>query len=88
MYIIYALSLSVTAHTQPMLESLWAHSLSVVTPVVVSDERGQNLGCAKVFMSPMCHLYSISTPGQLLEEWKKKTLEQPITKFTQATLVG
>ena len=53
--------------SQPILVLLWARSLSVATLVVVGDGWGRHLGCAKVFMSPMCHLYSISTQGQVLE---------------------
>ncbi len=54
--------------TQPILVSLGAHSLSVATLVVVSDGRGRHLGCSMVFISLIYHLYSISTPGQVLEE--------------------
>ena len=39
-------------------------------------------------MSLIYHLHSVSTPGQLLEEWEKKPLEKPITKLTLAILVG
>ena len=55
------------AVTRPILVSLGAHSLSPAKLVVFSDGRGRHLGCARVFISLIYHLYSISTPGQVLE---------------------
>ena len=53
-------------HTQPILASLVARSLSVSTLVVVSDGRGRQLGRSKIFISLKCHLYCVSTPGHVL----------------------
>ncbi len=54
------------ATSQPILVSPWAHSLSVATLVVVSDWRGRHLGCSKIFISLIYHLYSVKMPGQVL----------------------
>ena len=42
-------------------------TLSVSTLVVVSD-GGRDLGCSKVCISIICHLHSVSTPGQGLQQ--------------------
>ncbi len=71
-----------------MLVSLGASSLSVATPVVVSDGKGVDIWVApKVFTSLICHLYSVSTPGAGVRIVKKKPLGQPITKI-HASVTG
>ena len=68
--------------------SLGAHTLSVVTLVVVSDGTGRHLGCSKAFTSLIYHLYSVRYARASGRTVKEKPLERPITKFTLAILVG
>ncbi len=46
------------------------------------------MGCSKVFISLIYHLYNVRKSRADVRIVKKKTLEQPITKFTLAILVG
>ena len=61
----------------------YGYTLGGDTSAVVSD--GVDIWVALMFSY---HLHSISMSGQVLEQREKKTLEQPVTKFTLAILVG
>ena len=75
--------------TRPILVSLWAHSLSVATLVVLVSDGVDVWVALRFFMSLIYHLHSVSTPGAgVTIVKKKKILEQPITKFKLALLVG
>ncbi len=50
--------------------------------------RGRRLGCYKVFVSLIYHLFSVRNARAGVRIVKKKNLEQPITEFTLAILVG
>ncbi len=70
---------------------IYAHTLGGDTSGSLVTGGGRRSGVAlRVFTSLIRHLRSVSTSGAgvgILKN-KKKTLEQPVTKFTMAILVG
>ncbi len=68
---------------QPILASLGAHS--VATLVVPSQRWGPNFGCSKVFHIINMVFRKVKAGVRIGE---KKSLKQPITKFTLTILVG
>ncbi len=64
---------NVSILAQPVLASLGAHTLLVVTLVVVSDGEGQHLGCPEVVTSQICHLIALVRQGRGCNS-EKKTL--------------
>ena len=44
------------------------------------------MGRSEVFISLTYHLYSVGTPGQVLEQVKEKPWSNPSLKFTQSDI--
>ncbi len=78
----------IALRSQPILVSLWARSLSVSTLVVVSDGERVDVRVALRFSYHQYVTYiALVRQGRGCNS-EKETLEQPITKFTLAILVG